>query len=66
MSLASRAAASASSQRPLSMHAHWSTDSTAPLAPRMPGARSCRSPARSTRTATSVSSRIHAAPPTLP
>ena len=40
MSLASRAAASASSQRPLSMHAHSSTESTAPLAPRTPGARS--------------------------
>ena len=65
MSFASRAAASASSQRPLSMQAHSSTESTAPLAPRTPGARSWLSAARSTLTASSVSSRIQAAPPTV-
>ena len=65
MSLASRAAASASSQRPLSMQAHSSTESAAPLAPRTPGARSRLRASRSTLTASSVSSRIQAAPPTL-
>ena len=47
------------------MHAHSSTDSTAPLAPRTPGARSWVRASRSTLTASSVSSRIQAAPPTL-
>ena len=66
MSLASRAAASASSQRPLSMQAHSSAESTAPLAPRTPGAASRVRASRSTLTASSVSSRVQAAAPTLP
>ncbi len=66
MSPASPAAPSASSQRPLSIHAHSSAHSTPPLAPRTPGARSRLTAARSTLTASSVSSRIQAAPPTLP
>ena len=65
MSAASSAAASASSQRPLSTHAHCMTESAAPLAPRTPGARSRPRSSRSTSTASSFSSRCQAAPASL-
>jgi hypothetical protein len=63
VSPASRAAASASSHRPLSMQAHCSADRAAPLAPCTLGARSRLRASHRNLPASSVSSRSRAVAP---